>query len=160
MAIYQGRSSDNKWKKDARLNAYAGFIESVFEFDQAIAGLDSSPFGDADWDRVAEAVDRVALARASIVVVGPDSVFEQAAAVMDRCVKALDYLRDLDGSGVSRVVENFEEREQFTRSLHDFAVETQKVLGTTRLTFSEIPRKSREITRGSRETPANWRDPR
>ena len=64
VAIYQGRSSDRNWKNDARLRAYAVFIESTFEFDRAIAALGPSPFCRRCLERRREAADRVGLALA------------------------------------------------------------------------------------------------
>ena len=76
MALYRGRASEQAWRKDARIKAYSNFIESVFTFDKSIEDLDVLGPGEhiQAFNACAEAVDKVALARATVVVVGPHSL--------------------------------------------------------------------------------------
>jgi hypothetical protein len=70
----------------------------------------------------------VALARGTVIVVGPQSLLGLTDEVVSWCVKAYEYLDEMGGrSGVSEVG-TFDARKKFTSLLFDFTVESERVL--------------------------------
>jgi hypothetical protein len=137
VAAYQGRASRQAWKNDARLRAYSEFIERVFEFDRTFDDLFNAVEDEIlkrggysqlipEFIALEKAVNRIALARAAVIVVGPQSLFEALDTILDQCLRAFDRVRLEETS----IMGDIPEREEFTGSLHDFAAQTQLVLGT------------------------------
>jgi hypothetical protein len=134
--LYQDRTSRRTWKNDARIRAYAEFIERVYEFDRSIDNLfgiseelldhETLPENTSEFRAMEESLNRVALARAAVIVTGPDSLFTRLETILGQCIQGFDRIRFEPRSLLGHVPE----RGEFTESLHNFAVDTQRVLKT------------------------------
>jgi hypothetical protein len=97
---------------------------------RTIGDLGRTPFQTEAWSTVAESVDRAALARSAVIIVGPESLLKVATEVTDLCGEAFDHLSTLDRGPAGVEPGNFDARKKFAGRLHDFTVECQRVLGT------------------------------
>jgi hypothetical protein len=91
VAVFQDRSSDRKWRKDARLRSYSDFIKCVIQFDSIVDDLllcASATNTTPEYRNLMDQTNRVSAAGISVMMVGPERVTPSVHAISE-CVSTV-----------------------------------------------------------------------